>query len=456
MASRYSSLAWTALLIAPATPLTAQNALEFDGINDQVVVNGASAAIAGSAELSLTCWVYPRNNVTSFPDLDGYAGFRNEIDADFYLLQLYNNNLEGRLRNSSGTVFTVTTTTGVTLNQWHHVGLTFDGSTMTIWIDGAAAASAPASGTITNTSANFSLGNINFNTQPFWFKGKLDEVALWRRALSAEEMQCLGAAPPDSGDSDLALYYDCDQGIAGGDNTGITTLTDGVGAFDGSLQGFALTGTASNFVQGTVFGTQISDQICPGGTYLFNDQTLTDPGVYTTTYSTGGLCDSTVVLTLTQTAVNIGVAQNMNTLIAQATGATFHWLDCTTGQTIPGATNQYYTTFVTGQFAVIVTQNGCVDTSACYNVTTIGIEERRMPTAKLWPQPVQDMLNIELAASLTNAEIRITDLTGRVVHRRRMTQLLRTSVDMSAFPSGLYFLEVDAMGMREAWRFIRE
>lgn len=456
MATRYAVLLFAASFILQAPEAVAQNALDFDGIDDQVVVAGASSTIAGSSELSLTGWVYPRNNVTSFPDLDGYAGFRNETDADFYLLQLYNNNLEGRLRNSSGTVFTTTTTAGISLNTWHHVGLTYDGSMLTIWIDGAVAASAPASGTITNAGAPFTIGNINFNAQPFWFKGKLDEIALWRRALSAAEMDCLGAVPPDTGDPDLALYYSCDQGVAGGDNTGTTALTADVGSLNGALQGFALTGSGSNFVQGTVFGTQVSDQICPDGTYDFNGQLLTGPGVYTTTYSTGGLCDSTVVLTLTETTVNTGVAQNVNTLIAQATGATFHWLDCTSGLPIPGATNQYYTTFVTGQFAVIVTQNGCVDTSACYNVTTIGIEEQRMPAARLWPQPVADMLSIELSAPVSNASIRIADLTGRIIHRRTMPQLFRASFDMGDLPGGLYFLEVEAQGMRQAWRFVKE
>lgn len=456
MAARYPGLFLASSLALFSARASAQNALDFDGIDDQVVVAGASATIADSMALSLTCWVYPRNNVTSFPDLDGYAGFRNETDADFYLLQLYNNNLEGRFRNSSGTEFTTTTTTGIALNTWHHVGLTYDGSTLTIWVDGALAASAPANGTISNPSVPFTIGNINFNAQPFWFKGKLDEVALWHRALNAEEMECLGAAPPDPANPHLALYYSCDQGIAGGDNTGTTVLADDVGSMDGALQGFALIGNGSNFVQGPVFGTAISDQICPGGTYDFNGETLTGPGVYTTAFATGGLCDSTVVLTLTETTVNTGVAQNVNTLIAQASGASYHWLDCTSGSPIPGATNQYYTTFVTGQFAVIITQNGCVDTSACYNVTTIGIEEQRMPNARLWPQPVTDALSIELSAPVTNAAIRIADLTGRIIHRRTMPQLSRASFDMGDLPPGLYFLEIEAQGLRQAWRFVKE
>ncbi|MBK7684306.1 MAG: hypothetical protein IPJ26_18430 [Bacteroidetes bacterium] len=46
------------------------NALAFDGINDNVIVPGASSLIAGSAALTLTAWVYPTNPAPTFPNLN--------------------------------------------------------------------------------------------------------------------------------------------------------------------------------------------------------------------------------------------------------------------------------------------------------------------------------------------------------------------------------------------------
>ncbi|HRH37406.1 MAG TPA: LamG domain-containing protein, partial [Flavobacteriales bacterium] len=331
MTKNYALATIVLLAISPSLLAQTQNALDFDGIDDQVIVSGASTHIAGSAAMSMTAWVYPRNSVNAFPDLDGYAGFRNEVDADFYLVQIYNDVLEGRFRNSAGVAFTATTTTGLSLNTWHSVGLVYDGATLAIWVDGSVAASTAANGMITSTTADFTIGNINYNTQPFWLDGKMDEIALWRRALNATEMECLSAMPPNSGDPDLALYFSCDQGTPGGDNTAIPSLTDlSASAANGTFSNIALTGAGSNFVQGTVFGTQVSDEICPGGSYSFNGQTLTAPGVYTASISTGGLCDSTVVLTLTQTVVNTNVAQNQNLLISQAGGAGYQWINCAT------------------------------------------------------------------------------------------------------------------------------
>ena len=65
-----------------------QNALDCDGVDDLVTIPNASALIANSTAMSLVCWVYPRNNAPAYPNFDGFAGMRNETDADLYLLQV--------------------------------------------------------------------------------------------------------------------------------------------------------------------------------------------------------------------------------------------------------------------------------------------------------------------------------------------------------------------------------
>ena len=67
-----------------------ENALYFDGIDDNVTVTNASALISNSSQISMSCWVYPENFVSTFPDYDGFCGFRNNIDADFYSVKHLN------------------------------------------------------------------------------------------------------------------------------------------------------------------------------------------------------------------------------------------------------------------------------------------------------------------------------------------------------------------------------
>ncbi len=70
------------------------------------------------------------------------------------------------------------------------------------------------------------------------------------------------------------------------------------------------------------------------------------------------------------------VTQNGAQLTVDQTGATYQWLDCDNNfAIINGETNQSYTPAVTGNYAVEVNMNGCVDTSACFLVDYTGIEE---------------------------------------------------------------------------------
>jgi len=84
-----------------------QNAIDFDGLDDQVVSVNASSLIANSSQISLSFWVYPRNPVPGFPDFDGLAGFRDNTVADFYVLQYSSTAVEARFRNSAGINFDI-------------------------------------------------------------------------------------------------------------------------------------------------------------------------------------------------------------------------------------------------------------------------------------------------------------------------------------------------------------
>ena len=51
------------------------------------------------------------NTSAGWPDFDGFFGVRNESNADFYILQLDNYRVEGRLRTAGSQYFTVTSGT---------------------------------------------------------------------------------------------------------------------------------------------------------------------------------------------------------------------------------------------------------------------------------------------------------------------------------------------------------
>lgn len=88
-------------------------------------------------------------------------------------------------------------------------------------------------------------------------------------------------------------------------------------------------------------------------------------------------CDSVISLDLTIVPLpDNSVTQNNATLQANAIGATYQWLDCDNSYSpVTGAVSQYFTpSATTGNYAVVVTQNGCSDTSSCYLVDFTGLE----------------------------------------------------------------------------------
>ncbi|MGV3638420.1 MAG: LamG-like jellyroll fold domain-containing protein [Flavobacteriales bacterium] len=459
MKKRYPSTLLLAIGLTLPAFLTAQSnaSHDCDGVDDQVVVENGSAAFVGATEYTLSCWVYPTNAAPAYPDFDGFAGIRNEFDAAFYLLQISPaTTVEGRFQNSDGSEFTLTFG-GLALNTWQHLALVYDGAELAIWHDGDLVATEPAFGAITNGTVPFHIGNVQFNTVPFLLDGRVDEVALFRRALNTAEIGCLASGAPDPTDTDLAFYFDMNEGVPNGNNTTITALTDQVDEVPAGLEGFALTGSTSNFVESPVLGSVIQEALCEGGSYLFNGETLTEPGAYTATFQATSGCDSTVVLELVVAEVDNGVVQNGSTIIATATEAEYQWYVCgTSGNTlIQGATAQYYQAPFVGQFAVEVTQDGCSALSECVTVSAIGIEERQAPLLTLSPVPAGDVLTVELSRPTQQVLLTVVDMTGREVITRAIGSARKANLDVAALRPGAYFLRVQADGLTRVVRFVR-
>jgi len=77
---------------------------------------------------------------------------------------------------------------------------------------------------------------------------------------------------------------------------------------------------------------------------------------------------SSTIDTVSVYEVDVSVTVSGDTLTANAASATYQWIDCNTRHIISGATSQTFLPSQSGNFAVIVTENGCTNTSSCYTV----------------------------------------------------------------------------------------
>lgn len=85
-------------------------------------------------------------------------------------------------------------TVTVPKNTWTHVAGTYNGSTLTIWVNGKKAGSRAISGRTCNNNEPLAVGAKNAPAkgllEAFW-DGQLDDVRIYNRALSATEMAAL-------------------------------------------------------------------------------------------------------------------------------------------------------------------------------------------------------------------------------------------------------------------------
>ena len=181
---------------------------------------------------------------------------------------------------------------------------------------------------------------------------------------------------------------------------------------------------------------------CNTYTWPVNGSTYTNSTQVTEVYTSAGGCDSTRILDLTINNVDVSVMDVGDyVLTANASSATYQWLDCDNNYAIMvGDTNQVFNVTAAGSYAVEVTQNGCVDTSACYS-NSLGIHDFNASSIDIYPNPFSQELNVNLGEVHKNIEVNITDVSGKLVqsYKFEKTQLLKLDFDG---PNGYYFIEV--------------
>ena len=84
----------------------------------------------------------------------------------------------------------ITSGSAISVDEWHHIVGTYDGTTQKLYIDGSLVSSATTSQTI-STTTNAEIGSRNFSDRANEFLGKIDELAIFDRALTADEVTAI-------------------------------------------------------------------------------------------------------------------------------------------------------------------------------------------------------------------------------------------------------------------------
>lgn len=186
----------------------------------------------------------------------------------------------------------------------------------------------------------------------------------------------------------------------------------------------------------------------PGYRYLWSNGDTTNTTIYVNTsgqYSVIAIQDEecyaeSQVIGITKSPIpDTTVSINGITLTA-VSGYTYQWLDCNNNHTpVNGANGSSFTPEQNGMYAVRVTSSeGCTDTSACYLVNTVGLENVTNSYIAVFPNPATGEITIQ-----GNSKIKIVELLD--LQGKQVLTATSNKIDISSLATGIYVVDVVLM-----------
>ncbi|MFT6923491.1 MAG: hypothetical protein ACJA1C_002506 [Crocinitomicaceae bacterium] len=186
-----------------------------------------------------------------------------------------------------------------------------------------------------------------------------------------------------------------------------------------------------------------------GVTYTSNNN------VATQTFTNAAGCDSIVTLDLTINTVNVSTTTTGVTITSDAASAAYQWIDCSDNSEMIGETGQSFTATSNGDYAVIVTENGCSDTSTCVVIDNVGLTENDLfKSVLVYPNPIKDNIHLNLG-DLKEVQVSIFTIRGRQV---LAPEKIKTSTHQINFnePAGIYYLRLESEGISKSYKLIKQ
>jgi uncharacterized repeat protein (TIGR01451 family) len=204
-------------------------------------------------------------------------------------------------------------------------------------------------------------------------------------------------------------------------------------------------------------GSSITEYACDQ--YTSPDGAIyTTSGIKTAVLPNAAGCDSTISIDLTiyhSSDIDTSLTLNENLLESNTAGAVYQWIDCINDQPIPGETNQSYIASANGEYAVIISLNGCTDTSSCANVLSVGLKtEGRDLSVRAIPNPTTGWVMIEWGEREAVVEIAIINTLGQSVIQKKVSGPEKQEIFIEGDP-GIYFIRIISGSQTEIVKVVK-
>ena len=252
------------------------------------------------------------------------------------------------------------------------------------------------------------------------------------------------------------------------------TITNGLGCTANATQEITEYPAPAIFTNSPFmcFGRSATINASGAATYSWNSGQTTasitvSPNV-TTNYTVTGVdtngCANSEVATVTVHPYNdVTVSLTGSTLSVAQTGVNYQWHQCVTtpppAGLIPvnGETNQDFSPAANGDYAVVVTNSfGCMDTSACTTVLSVGIAEASdISEIEIYPNPFAEKFIIKCNAAVS--KISVINVIGQQIKTiESSAKGDKHEINLEAFPAGIYFINVSLDNQNKVYKVIKE
>lgn len=165
------------------TNVTTSTANEEFGVSSALFAAGASLHTPdssdftlGSGNFTVDFW-FNRNGNSGTCQIAGQCNSSLTTSSNSFFIGITSGNLPFASIGQGSTPLTITSGAAITGSAWHHLALVRNGGTVSLYIDGVSVASSAISGSINDSSNNFTVGQAGEATvNPF--TGYIDEFRL--------------------------------------------------------------------------------------------------------------------------------------------------------------------------------------------------------------------------------------------------------------------------------------
>lgn len=197
----------------------------------------------------------------------------------------------------------------------------------------------------------------------------------------------------------------------------------------------------------------IFKNVCLGSNYTYLDGTFSaniiTNELHTSLFpqSSSYGCDVYVVESINViSSIDTSVVQISNTLTANQENVSYQWYNCDFGfLPVNFATSQSFTTNTEGNYAVVITAGDCKDTSSCYSISGLSVNENNFSNEFLvFPNPTYNIVKILFQNEVFSPCLcSVYTLEGRMVSQKLIQSNSDNTIDLNNLNNGVYIIKIN-------------